>query len=108
MPVVPEIRIDLEELNHTELVLLLRWIGVENATRAMPREMLIEALETVSPIEAPNPVDRQRKAMSAWLKLHWDRLQMQAPKAACPHCFECSDMQAMECFHKNKHYFGGG
>lgn len=108
MPVVPEIRIDLEELNHTELVLLLRWIGVRHATRAMPREMLIEALETVSPVEAPNPVDVRRKAMSEWLKLHWDRLQMQAPKAVCPNCYECGDLQALECFNNNITHLGGG
>lgn len=100
-----EPEIDLDDLNHTELVTLMHWLGMENVTRAVPRDMILEALEELQTIDIPNPVDEKRRIVSKWLTRHWDRLAMQVRKSECPDCFLCSDMQVVECFNDNKHHF---
>jgi hypothetical protein len=102
---VPDITIDLGGMNHSELVRLAQWIGMANATRAFPRDMLMEAIESMQAPEVDNPVDARRRAMKDWLTRYWDRLQMQAPKPECPDCFSCGDLQAVECYHLNKSNF---
>jgi len=97
--------IDLEDLNHSELVLLAKWVGLTKASRAVPREVLIESILNFEPLPFDNPFNPMRKEMSDWLKRWWDRLQMQAPKAECPNCDLCKDVQALECFEMNKGHF---
>ena len=103
---VTEISVDLTAMNHTELVLLARWMGMQAVTRAVPRDVLIHAIQEFETIEYRNPIDSYRRKLSGWLKRHWDRLQMQALKPSCPHCDRCNDMQALDCFLINKAKFG--
>ncbi len=105
MALVPDITINLREMNHSELVRLAQWIGMANATRAFTRDVLVEAIESMQALEMNNPVDARRRAMKDWLTRYWDRLQMQAPKSECPDCFKCGDTQAVECYHLNKNNF---
>ena len=100
----PEIRIDFNELNHSELVELCRWAEIP-ASRAVPRDLLIEALENFEPFELTDPVEIYRERMSSWLSHYWDRVKMQAAKKVCPDCSLCRDLQVLECYNKNRKYF---
>jgi hypothetical protein len=97
----PDIEIDLDELNHSELVTLARWCGLE-VSRAMPRIAIYDALYHFDPIVESDPIDRLRYRLSRWLKRYWDRIRMQAKKKACPNCFNCRDLQALECYTQNR------
>jgi hypothetical protein len=91
----------LEGMNHSELVATARWNDLP-ASRAFSREELLRSLRTLTPIEKPNPFDAMRTSMSAWLIRWWDKLQMQAAKKVCPNCFECRDIQILDCYTKNE------
>jgi hypothetical protein len=93
--------IDLDMVNHTELVRLCQWMDIP-ATRGIPREVLVQALETFTDPEIPNPFDECRQQVSQFLERYWDRIRMQAQKKVCPDCFLCRDLQALECFNMNK------
>ncbi len=101
MPKIPEIRIDLSELNHTELVLLAKWNGLP-ASRAIPRGVLERSLHEMEPVDVPIPLDDRRKQMSEWLTRWWDVVSMQVAKKVCPHCFKCSDLQVLDCYLRNE------
>jgi hypothetical protein len=92
---------DLDSLNHTELVLLTKWCGLP-ASRAIPRELLIESLETFTPIDASMPFDEKRKSLSTWIKRHWNIVRMQMPKKVCPRCELCKDLQVLDCYTVNE------
>ncbi len=98
---IPEVHIDLSDLNHSELVLLAKWCGLP-ASRAIPREVLMQSLETFDPVDVPIPLDKQRKQMSDWLKRWWDVVRMQVPKKVCPDCMKCSDLQVLDCYSRNE------
>jgi hypothetical protein len=100
----PQIHIDLDELNHSELVALCQWVDID-ASRAWPRHLLIEALEQFQSIDLIDPIDSYRDKMSSWLKRYWDRVQMQASKKVCPNCHLCRDAQVVECYNKNRKWF---
>lgn len=104
MPKVPDIKIDLDKLNHSELVLLSNWSGMK-VTRAVPRNLIIESLKNFEPLNLPDPIDTARSRISRWLNKHWDRVQMQAQKKVCPKCHLCRDLQVVECYSANKKYF---
>jgi len=106
MVLVPEIDIDLDELNHSELVLLAEWCGLP-ASRGVPRRILIKALNEFEPIEIQNPIDKNRLAVSRWLERLWDRVQMQVGKKVCPNCYACRDIQVLECHALNRKQIGG-
>jgi hypothetical protein len=93
--------LDLDELNHTELVALAKWCGLP-ASRGMPRWMLKQSLETFTPASVDIPVDNLRAALSAWLKKYWGTLRMQMPKKVCPDCFKCKDLQVLDCYAMNE------
>lgn len=99
-----EVTVDLAEMNHSELVLLARWLGMR-VSRAIPRHVLVDALQEFKVIDFRSPIDSYRKTLSTWLQRHWDRLQMQAPKDECPHCELCGDLQALDCFLLNRSRF---
>ena len=99
----PDIQINLDDLNHSELVALAKWCGLE-ASRAHTRETIYHALYHFEPIDVPDPINAFRYKMSSWLKRYWDRVKMQAPKKSCPDCFNCRDAQALECYGKNKRF----
>ena len=101
---LPEIHIDLNALNNSELVALCQWVEIK-ATRAWPRSLLIEALENFQPFDLKDPIDEHREKLSSWLKRYWDRVQMQAAKKACPNCEMCRDLQVLECYALNRKYF---
>lgn len=98
---IPKIEIDLDMLNHTELVLLAQWCGLP-ASRAMPRDVLVESLETFTPTEIPVPFDDKRKQLSEWQKRWWHVIRMQVPKKACPNCHLCRDIQVLDCYLHNE------
>lgn len=100
-----DIRIDFNEMNHTELVKLAHWVGMKNVSRAMPRKMIIDALQSLDPIEIPNPVDGMRAANKGWMIRHWSKIAMQVLKSECPNCELCDDFQAVECHDDNQHQF---
>ena len=100
-----DVRIDFDEMNHTELVELAHWVGMKNFSRAIPRELIINALQTLDPMNFPNPVDRMRGSLKSWMIRYWDRIAMQVPKSECPNCELCNDFQAVECHTENKHQF---
>lgn len=100
MVTVPDIQIELDDLNHSELVLLARWNGLK-ANRGMPREVLYRHLRTFTPFEPADPFDGAREAVSTWLKRHWERFQLQVAKKVCPHCERCRDLQVLDCYMKN-------
>lgn len=93
--------VNLEDLNHSELVALARWKDLP-ASRAYSREELIWSLKNLRPIERPDPFDDMRESMSSWLKRWWSALQMQVAKKVCPNCFECRDIQILDCYSKNE------
>jgi hypothetical protein len=95
----PAVPVDLEQLNDSELVLLAKWNGLP-ASRGMPREMLIESLETFHPADVVVPLDDIRELMSKWLKIHWAQIRMQIKKKVCPECFKCRDIQVLSCYSK--------
>jgi len=98
-----ELDIDLSDLNHSELILLARWNGL-NASRAVPREEIIEALSTFQPLPYPQPFEEEGKRLSAWMTRWWkDKLRMQAEKKVCPRCRFCQEAQVILCFNVNRH-----
>lgn len=99
-------KVDYDELNHTELVKLAHWVGMPNVSRAIPREMIVEALQNREVIDIPNPVDEKRDMISSWLRRNWGVLAMQVRKSECPDCTKCPDLQVVECYSDNRKYFG--
>lgn len=106
MPKYQPVELDFEEFNDSELVLLCHWAGLP-ASRAIPREVLLESIESVQPIDFKNSVDEKRKKLSSWLKRYWERIQMQASKRVCPSCHQCRDLQVLECYFANRKYLEG-
>jgi hypothetical protein len=101
VPRIPDVHIDLENLNHSELVLLAKWCELP-ASRAMPREKLIDSLETFKPVEGAVPFQDLAETLSTWLLRWWDRVRMQAAKKVCPKCHKCRDMQVLDCYTRNR------
>jgi hypothetical protein len=100
MVTVPNIQIDLDDLNHSELVTLASWCGLR-ANRGMPREVLYEHLQSFKPFKPEDPFDGARGAISSWLNRHWDRFRLQVAKKVCPNCEQCRDLQVLDCYMKN-------
>jgi len=103
---LPDITIDLNEINQSELVALCKWVGVP-ASRGWPRDLLIEALECFSPQDIPDPLDLYRDKVSGLLNRYWERIKMQVQKKVCPNCENCRDLQVLACFNKNRHHIEG-
>jgi hypothetical protein len=97
---LPEVHVDFEQMNHSELIQLANFNEL-NASRATPREMVIEALQTFTPFPA-RPFDGMRISLNKWLTRWWDALRMQMPKKVCPDCFQCRDAQILACFERNR------
>lgn len=91
--------VDLRELNHTELVQLCRAQGYAGASRSVPLETLIKILEgKVSDKEVGDPINRQRKAIEAFLDAEpsvISQLRCDADHATCP------PARVLECFGSN-------
>lgn len=98
--------VSLGSLNQSELVLLANWNKL-NASRALTREQLLEMLNTLTPNEQPGPFDRERQVLSDWLKRYWSSVRMQVPKKVCPDCFQCRDIQILDCYTANRANLGG-
>ena len=96
-----EVEIDLTELNHSELVLLANWCGL-NMSRAVPREAILEALDTLTPNRGTGPFERERKNLNEWLRRWWSVVQMQVSKKVCPDCYRCREIQVLDCYSMNR------
>lgn len=90
--------VDLTLLNQAELAALAKFIGVDNASLAAPRESLIRAIETLEDLPIGNPLDEIREIYSGWLKRYWDRFEMQVPYSKCPDCYQSCDAQVVACY----------
>ena len=101
-----EIVLDLTELNHSELVLLANWNGL-NVSRGIPREVIEDLLNSLTPNELESGFDKMRTELSNWLIKYWPRIQMQVPKKVCPHCHECREIQILDCYEANRENVGG-
>ena len=99
-----DVDLDLNEVNDSELVALCRWAGFD-ASRAWPREVLLDALLSFDPPDVPGPLDEYRAQLSKWLNRYWRKLQMQTKKKVCPNCHMCSEIQVLDCYGKNKRNF---
>ena len=106
MAKLPDADYDLDSMNHSELVQLANYNGL-NASRAAPREVLIEHLKTFTRFEE-RPFDGMRHDLSQWLQRWWSRLRMQMPKKVCPDCFQCRDAQILDCYSRNRANIEGG
>lgn len=109
------IDIPFDELNTTELVTLAAFCDIPGASLAVPRELLIEALRTMSPVPgAEAPLDRTRARIHEWINRHWSRVAGSATFARCPNCFkdracalievqeaDCPDVQTIFCLIQN-------
>lgn len=102
----PQESIDLSELNQSELVELCRWMSLE-ASRAWPRELLIQCLQMFDCIEVSTIIEKKAAKLSEWLNLYWDRMQMQAQKKVCPNCHLCRDAQVLACYQLNRRKLEG-
>jgi hypothetical protein len=93
-----------EDLNDTELVALARFNDIRGAGRAVPRDTLIQALQSYTDIPTHSPLDWLRADMSAWLKDGWKKrsFQLQALSNRCPNCWASTDLQALACHHSNE------
>lgn len=100
-----QLSVNLDDLNHSELVALVQWIGIP-ASRAVPREVLVEALESIKPFSFYDPIEEKRVHLSEFLKRYWTHIRMQAVKKVCPNCHLCRDAQVLECHSLNKKNLG--
>lgn len=103
---LPEIHIDLDQLNDSELVRLCQWVGIE-ASRSWPRKLLVHTLENFEASDFEDPIDKYRYRLSEWLKMHWKRIRMQMDKKVCPDCYLCRDLQVLECYNDNRRKIEG-
>lgn len=77
-PLRDPLRVDLRNPNQTELVALARFNGIQ-ACRGVPRDVLIQSLETMEPTaEGSDPFQEMRERLFRWLELYWGKFQMQA------------------------------
>lgn len=107
MPKYEDIHLDLDAINDTELVALCKWVGIKNASRAWPREALIQSLLSMKPPTAMQVLEKQRLTLSKWLLRYWGVIQMQVQKKVCPECTLCTEIQVMTCYEKNSKYLRG-
>ena len=101
MVTIPDIRIDLGDLNHSELVALANWCGLK-ANRGIPRAILYEHLQRLIPFAEEDPFDNMREGISHWLKSYWDRFRLQVGKKVCPNCYKCRELQVLDCYMTNR------
>jgi hypothetical protein len=112
---------DLQELNTTELFHMASRLGIQGATLAVPRSLLIEAIKNLDHVPMQNPTEIERKRCSDFWVSKWDVVQMQMQKPHCPNCHLqngmplinridgrklesfCSDMEFVDCYLDNKH-----
>ena len=82
MVTVPDIRMELEDLNHSELVALANWCGL-NASRGIPRSVLYDHLRRFIPFREETPFDRMRVDVSSWIK-GYNKPQAHEPRVLEP------------------------
>lgn len=102
--------VTLDELNHTELLLLAKDIN-PNVFRQTPRDVLVSIIESDVEPDVPDlPVNKHRLRIMKFVRENWERCGalINCPaKSQDPHaCFQCLDLQATECWTKNKHIIG--
>jgi hypothetical protein len=98
----PEEEVLLELLCHSELVEIAKFNGIEDASRAVPREILIHAIENWEMVGIENPMDRTRMRLTTFFRRFWKRFQMQVPFRSPDAAMEFSDMEAAKYYVKNR------
>jgi hypothetical protein len=96
--------IDFDQFNQTELVKFAEYYELYGASRAVPREVLVDAIKNYKDIVEHNPLLVRKDTMSSWLKDYWqDAMDLQKPPfRPCPKCQNCTDMQIVSCYETNK------
>lgn len=99
----------LQQMNMSELVLLAQEHD-ENAHRGLSREDLYQLI--LNPTEETLPVrtvNKYRLTIMSKVLEHWAQVR---PLLVCPAatgsrraCFQCTDLQVVECVSTNKHLF---
>jgi hypothetical protein len=100
---------DLDELNDTELVLVAQDVAAE-AHRGYARTDLIEMIEAGEDIELrPRNVNKVRLQIMEYITDRWTQVE---PLLSCPAstkdpraCFQCTDIQVVECATTNPEIF---
>jgi hypothetical protein len=92
-----------DEFNQTELVQLATHCDVRNASRALPRAVIIEHIQTLQDIVSYSPLNEYKIRMSAWLNHYWTaKGDLQKPAfRPCPDCTMCTDLQIVDCYEQN-------
>lgn len=95
--------INYDEFNTTELLAFAKHKDVRGATRATPREVIIDAIHNNHDVDDDSRLIEMREELSSYLKSFWDtKFQMQARHSSCPNCETCSDFLLVVCHHANK------
>lgn len=100
---------ELDDLNDTELVLVAQDVD-EQAHRGLGRDALMEIIEAG---EAPGlktrRVNKTRLRIMQYINDHWKQVE---PLLSCPAstkdpraCFQCTDVQVVECAVTNQKQF---
>lgn len=96
--------VDYDEFNHSELVSLAHFNDVRGASRAVPREDLINAIERHEDLPQNTVLHRIREEFAAWVKAHWDtqlRMQIKEPGIS-DEGVTCSDLQLLAYYMANE------
>jgi hypothetical protein len=96
--------VNYDELNHSELVSLANFNDVRGASRAVPREDLIRAIETHTDLPQTTVLHTIREEFAAWVKAHWDtqlRMQIKEPGIS-DKGVTCSDLQLLNYYMANE------
>lgn len=100
---------DLDDLNDSELVLVAQGVAPE-VHRGYDRADLIEMIETGEDLDLqPREVNKVRLRIMQYITDHWKQVE---PLLSCPAstkdpraCFQCTDVQVVECATTNPEIF---
>jgi hypothetical protein len=108
-----------DDFNDTELAAIAALNGIPGfhragVTKAYPRSVLLQVVEKLEPPTMEPAVMTERRKIFKFVKRNEARFRSQAPYRQCFECIDgktdikdgkfkrCSDLQAMDCFHKNR------
>ncbi len=66
--------LDFDELNHSELVAIARFNEIE-ACRGTPREVIVQHLQELEPIDEQDPYVPIREQLHRWMTYHWNTVK---------------------------------
>jgi hypothetical protein len=94
---------ELEPLNKTELLQLLRELLDIRSHPGVSKKALIECLVAgENPELGGNPFDEERDIIMRFLGRNWDRIKYQLDPKCHGDCYQHSDMQVLACYLNSK------